>query len=85
MLEDLFLKEYDYVLIARLQSDPLEIHFGKYRQMSGGRFHVSLHEIHNSEKILCIKSLIKADVNSWNERVKCDVNNQCDGLLQKLK
>ena len=85
LLEDLFLKEYDYVLIARLQSDPLEKHFGKYRQMSGGRFLVSLCEVQNSETILCIKSLIKADMNSWYERVKCDVDNQCDDLLQKLK
>ena len=85
-LEDLFLKGYDYVLIARLKSDPLEKHFGKYRQMSGGRFRVSLHEVQNCENILFIKSLIKADVDSWDERVKCDIiDNRCDELLQKLK
>ena len=30
-------------------------------------------------------SLIKADVNSWDERVNCDVDNQCDDLLQQLQ
>ena len=54
--------------------------------MSGGRFRVSLHEIQNCEKILFIKSLIKADVNSCDERVKYDIiDNRCDDLLQKLK
>ena len=59
--------------------------FGKNRQMSG-RFLVSLRKVQNCEKILGIKSLVKADVNSWDERVKCDIiDNRCDDLLQKLK
>ena len=56
LLEDLFAEGYEYVLLSRLQTDPLEKHFGKYRQMSGGRFLVSLREVQTSENILSAKS-----------------------------
>ena len=35
--------------------------------MSGGRFLVSLLEVRNSERILVCRSLLKADVNMWQE------------------
>ena len=60
------------MLTSRFQTDPLEKHFSKYRQMSGGRFLVSSREVQSSEKILCMKSLIKEDINSWDEEVKYD-------------
>ena len=61
LIEDLLeTQQYEYVLTARFQSDPLEKCFGQYRQMSGGRFLVSLREVRSSEKILKLKSLIKA-------------------------
>jgi len=43
---------YDFVMVGRLQSDPLERRFSQYRQMSGGRFLVSLREVISSEKFL---------------------------------
>ena len=55
LIEDLLSDGYNYVLICRLQTDPLEKHFGKLRQMSGGRFLVSLREVESSQK--SIKSL----------------------------
>ena len=64
--------------------DPLEKHFGEYRQLSGGRIRVCLREVQNSEKIWCIKSLIKADVNSWDERVKCDIIDQISLIKYNL-
>ena len=36
---------YDYILTGRFQSDPLERSFLQYRQLSGGRFLVSLQEV----------------------------------------
>ena len=61
LIEDLLeTQQYEYVLTARFQSDPLEKRYGQYRQMSGGRFLVSLREVRSSEKILKLKSLIKA-------------------------
>ena len=39
--------------------------------MSGGRFLASLREVQSSDKILRIKALLKADIQSWNNEVKC--------------
>ena len=86
LLEDLFSEGYQYVLTSRFQTDPLEKHFGKYRQMRGGRFLVSLREVQSSEKILCMKSLIKEDINSWDERVKydSDIKHLKEKFMKKL-
>lgn len=59
LIEDLLAEGFDFVLTARFQSDSLEKRFGQYRQMSGGRFLVSLKDVNRSEKILKIKSLMK--------------------------
>ena len=50
---------YQYVITARLQSDPVERRFSQYRQMSGGRFLNNLREVLNSKRILRCRSLIK--------------------------
>ena len=42
LIEYLLSDGIKYVLTVRFQSDYLELHFSKYRQMSGGRFLVSL-------------------------------------------
>ena len=60
--------EYDFIIPRRFQSDPLEKRFSQYRQMSGGRFLVSLVEVRNSELILSCRSLLKEDVNFWMEK-----------------
>ena len=60
---------YDYILTSRFQGDPVERHFSKYRQMSGGRFLVSLREVNNSEKILSLNSIIKADLKFLEENI----------------
>ena len=51
-IDELLNDGYDYILPARLQSDPIECRFSQYRQMSGGRFLVSLREVRNTERIL---------------------------------
>ena len=86
LLEDLFSEGYQYVLTSRFQIDPLEKHFGKYRQMSGGRLLASLREVQSSEKILCLKSIIKEDINSWDERVKhdYDIQHRKEEIIQQL-
>ena len=50
---------YQYVITARLQSDPVEQQFFQYRQMSGSRFLNNLREVLNSNRILWCRSLIK--------------------------
>ena len=56
-------ERYEYVITAKLQSDPLERRFGHYRQMSGGRFFVNLKDINCSEAIATIRSILKEDIN----------------------
>ena len=56
-----------FVLSQRLQSYPIGRRFSQYRQMSGGRFLVSLLEVRNKERILACRSLLKADVDLWQE------------------
>ena len=58
LIRDLLEEDYNYVLTATFQSDPLERHLNKYRQVGGGRFLVSLREVNNSEKILKISSVL---------------------------
>ena len=65
--KDLLSEGYMFVLTQRLQSDPIERLFSQYRQMPGGRFLVSLLEVRNAERILACRSLLKDDVDLWQE------------------
>ena len=63
LIEDLLREDkFSFVLTSRFQSDPLERRFGQYRQMSGGRFLVSLREVLCSENILKMKSILKENL-----------------------
>ena len=59
---DLYNEGYKYVLTGRLQTDPLERRFSQYRQMSGGRFLVSLKEIYRSESIVKLKTFLEMNI-----------------------
>ena len=65
LIEDLFDEGYEFVCPRKFQSDPLERRFGQYRQMSGGRFLVSLREVNDSERILQCRALLKGDITFW--------------------
>ena len=54
---------YQFIMTARMQSDPVERRFSRYRQMIGGNFRVSLREVLNSERILACRALLKAKIN----------------------
>ena len=69
LIEELLAEDFDYVLVSRLQSDPVERRFSQYRQMSGGRFLVGLREVINSERILACRSLILEDIDFWKENL----------------
>ena len=76
---------YKYVLVGRFQSDPLERRFSQYRQMSGGRFLVSLREVLNSERILSCRSLIMEGINFWKENIRPEqTTTNTEGLLSDL-
>ena len=74
LIEDLLQEGFDYVLLARLLTDALERHFSKYHQMSGGKFLVSLLEVSNFERILRLRSLIKEDIDFWENDIQCNVD-----------
>ena len=82
LIEDLLRDNFIYVLTARLQTDPLELHFSKYRQMSGGRFLVSLREVSTSERILATKCLLKANVSVWSKDIWPNIN--ASAAMQQL-
>jgi len=87
LIDELLDDGYDYILTARLQSDPIERRFSQYRQMSGGRFLVSLREVLNTERILTCRSLIKENINFWEEDLKSEnqdseMFNQIDEALE---
>lgn len=65
LIRELIAEGYDHVMTRRLQSDPIENRFSQYRQMSGGRFLVSLREVQSSERILVCRSLLKIGVDFW--------------------
>ena len=70
-------------MTARLQSDPIERGISQYRQRSGGRFLVSLREVLNSARILSCRSLIKENINFWEEDLEPD-NVQSTMVLDEL-
>ena len=55
------------MITARLLSDLVERSFSQYRQMSGSRFLDNLREALNSERILRCRSLIKENINFWED------------------
>ena len=57
-IEDLLEEGYEFVLIWRFQSDPIERQFAQYQQVSGGRSLVRLKDVTSSEKIIKSKSLL---------------------------
>ena len=75
LIEDLLREGYKWVLTARFQSDPIERRFSQYRQMSGGRFLVSLREVLHSERILACRSLILEDIDFWKEDLRPEKSN----------
>ena len=56
LMQELLDERYE-LFTRRFQSDPLENRFSQYRQMSGGRFFMSLREILSTERILTCRSL----------------------------
>ena len=74
---------YQYVITARLQSDPVERRFSQYRQMSGGRFLNNLREVLNSKRILRCRSLIKENPNFWEEDITSE-NAECVTVIEDI-
>ena len=59
LVKELLQEGFEYVLMSKLQSVPVERRFSQYKQLSGGNFLVSLEEVKDSEKILLCQTLVK--------------------------
>ncbi|XP_049774363.1 uncharacterized protein LOC126162092 [Schistocerca cancellata] len=50
-------KNRSYLLLGKVQTDSLEDRFGKYRQLCGGNYHVSLRQVFETEQKLRAQSM----------------------------
>ena len=75
LTQDLLNEGYDFVRTVRFQSDPLERYYSRCRQR-GGRFLVSLTEMNNAQRIFLLTSLIRDDVNFWNEDLSVEKSSE---------
>ena len=80
LIDELIDDGYEFVKTTRFHSDPTEMHFSQYRQMCGGRFLISLREVLNSERILSCRSLIKENINFWEENIDRDAEESLDSI-----
>lgn len=51
-----------YVLTGKIQTDSLEARFGKYRQMAGSQYHISIRQLLECEKKLRLQSCVKLEL-----------------------
>ena len=83
LIENLLNEAYQYVITARLQSDPVERRFSQCRQMNGGRFLVSLRKVRNSDRVLQCRSLLKENINFWEEDLTSE-NQECVTVTEDI-
>jgi len=57
----------DYILLGKVNSDPIERRFGFYRQLAGANFFVSLKQFFEGEKNIRLRSLVRFDKLSASE------------------
>ncbi|KAL1443924.1 hypothetical protein MTO96_045749 [Rhipicephalus appendiculatus] len=50
---------FDYVLLGKFHTDCLEERFGKYRQLSGAQYHVSIRQVYESERKLRLQHILE--------------------------
>lgn len=71
-----------YILPGKIQTDCLEARFGKYRQMAGSQYHISMRQLLECEKKLRLQSCIKLQLLIKSEILIIQLNNfdNCDEL-----
>ena len=67
LITTLLHEDYEFVLIARFQIDPLERRFSLYRHMNGRNFLVSLREVLSAEKALLWNTRLKKGIHCWHD------------------
>jgi hypothetical protein len=87
-------KNLDYVLLGKINSDPLERRFGWYRQLAGANYYISVRQFLEAEKKIRLKCLVKfqglklSDVaevfQEGDEAEKNKVQDEADNLYALL-
>lgn len=54
--------ELQYILPGKIYTDSIEERFGKYRQIAGGQYHISIRQLFKTEIKLHIQSNIKCEL-----------------------
>jgi len=68
--------DLEFILLGKVNSDPIERRFGTYRQLSGANFFVSLKQFFEGEKKLRLRSLIRFDRLSVSDLKKLGESQQ---------
>ena len=72
------------MITARLQSDPVEDVFPSTgKRMNGCRFLVNLREVQNSKRILQYRSLLKENINLWEEGLTSE-SHECVTVTEDI-
>ena len=61
LIEDLLYSDFEYVIAARFQSDPVKCRFGLYHQMSGRRILILMRLVEKMLYIVKVLSKLKSD------------------------
>ena len=76
---------YQYVITARLQSDPVKRRFSRYGQMSGGRFLNNLREVLSCKRILWCSLIKENKVNTGYVAKELIKRSHCESYKVLLK
>lgn len=56
--------KFDYLLLGKIQTDPLENRFGSYRCLSGSLHNISVRQVYEAENKLCLQSFLSQIIKS---------------------
>ncbi|KAH6925084.1 hypothetical protein HPB50_000306 [Hyalomma asiaticum] len=72
---------FKYVLLGKVQTDPLESRFGQYRQMAGGQYHISVRQLCETEGRIRLQNALPRmssdDLKGIEEVHVTDVGTSC--------
>ncbi|XP_077489629.1 uncharacterized protein LOC144100614 [Amblyomma americanum] len=71
--------QLSYVLLGKFQTDSLEDRFGKYRQLAGSQYHVSIRQVYESETKLRLQNTLPTIASA------CGTNSSFDEQWEYLR
>ena len=76
LLED---RKFHFVLTGQITSDPIESRFGRYRQMAGGNYFISVKQLFDSERKIKLSSLLRHTGISVNALSEVELEPEPEG------